>query len=180
MVRPQPPHTHWQTLRPDPLQRVHLLFLREDGPTGTALLINAGVLLMRKLTHPHSIAVYDLLTRNPSRKTGDVVFLSDITAELEAAGLDWELVGIEVEGVCAEIAELGEHGEIAVLELQGLSPAEEAMIANGPRAALAHLSSQGTAMSLPASWSQKLRTKIREHVGRLDIAPHRSQRPTQR
>jgi hypothetical protein len=180
MVRPQPPHTYWQTLRPDPLQGVHLLFLREDGPAGTALLIDAGVLLARKLTHPHGIAVYDLLTRSARRKAGDLVFLSDITAELEAAGLDWELVGIEVEGVCAEIAELGEHGEIAVLELQGLSPAEEAMIANGPRSALSYLSSQGTATSLPASWSQQLRTKIRKHVGGLDVASRRSRRRTQR
>jgi hypothetical protein len=180
MVRPQPPHTYWRTLRPDPLQAVYLLFLREDGPSGTALLIDADVLLAHKLTHPHGIGVFDLLTRSPSRKAGDLVFLSDITAELEAAGLDWELVGIEVEGVCAEIAELGEHGELAVLELQGLSPAEEALIANGPRAALSHLSSQGTPTSLPASWSQQLRTKIQEHVGALDVTSRRSRRRTQR
>lgn len=180
MVRPQPPNTYWQTLRPDPLQGIHLLFLREDGPTGTALLIEAGVLLARKLTHPHSIAVHDLLTRSPERKAGDLVFLSDITAELEDAGLDWELVGVEVEGVFAEVADLGEHGEIAVLELQGLSPVEEAMIANGPRAALSHLSSQGSAASLPASWSQELRAKIVEHLGSLDVTLRHTRHPTQR
>jgi hypothetical protein len=180
MVRPEPPHGYWQTLRPDPIQEVRLLYLREDGPAGTALLIDADVLLARRLTHPHSRRVYDLLTRSPGRRPNDVVFLSDITAELESVGLDWELLGIEVEGVLAEIADIGEHGEIAVLELQGLSPAEEAMIANGPRAALSQLSSRGAATSLPASWSEELRAKIRTHVGALEAARHPIRRRTRR
>src|SRR5262245_39226016 len=118
-------------LRAEPVRDIHLLFLNrapDEWPSDDegATIVAAVSLDHPKLPQPDSRRLLDLLVRHPDRHAGDLVFLSDLSGELAAAGLDWSDIGVDWLAVTDALVALWRRGQFRALRLQQL--AEVAMI----------------------------------------------------
>jgi hypothetical protein len=91
------------------------------------LCCRSHALLHAKASRPGGGALFDLLTCHPARQPGDLVFVSDLAAELAQAGLTWQAVGIDWEGVTDAVALLHRRGAVRAAAVGRLTAAEVAL-----------------------------------------------------
>lgn len=120
-------------------------------------------LLHAKASRPGGGALFDLLTCHPARQPGDLVFVSDLAAELAQAGLTWQAVGIDWEGVTDAVALLHRRGAVRAAPVGRLTAAEVALLAGSPQ--------------LPAAPVREARSRL---TAQLATLPARPLRPRQR
>lgn len=90
-----------ERLRPAEKRIISLRFLVLINPrpghplAGYGVLeVGPSVLLHPQIPQPDGRRMYELLTRHPRRDPGALVYLSDITDELDDHGLTWNGVGV--------------------------------------------------------------------------------------
>ena len=116
----------WADLRPSrqAITDVCLLFLLPDLDPGEpfhacdALIVGAHSLHHPQVPRPDGRRMHDVLTRHPHRHHGGLVFLSDLTADLDRAGLDWGELHCDWEEVTDTLAELAWTGQIRHITLR--------------------------------------------------------------
>jgi hypothetical protein len=121
-----------------------------DRP-GRALVISPGPLAHRGVRQPDGQRLAELASGGSGHAAGDLVFVSDIAAELASGGRDFAAVGLDWEGVLEAVARLHQRGEIKALELGGLSPEEVRLLADWPPA-------------VPVAAREELRARLRRRV----------------
>ena len=118
---------HRAMLREDPVADVRLLFLLPEplGDAGgrgrAAAVVAAEALLHPGVRQPDGAKLHELLTRQPARRPGELVFPADLTDELEEVGLDWAAAGIDWDGITDALALLGRRGQLDLMRLDDLS-----------------------------------------------------------
>src|SRR6266516_2801566 len=112
---------------------------RTTGTAGRALVVAARTLAHPKLRQPDGARLAELVGTAPGRTPHDLVFPSDVAAELAASDADFATVWLDLEGVLEAVARLHARGELRALELGGLSAEELRLIARVPSAAEAEV-----------------------------------------
>src|SRR6266702_2935721 len=77
---------------------------RTTGAAGRALVVAARTLAHPKLRQPDGTRLAELVVTAPGRNPHDLVFLSDVAAELAASDADFATVGQDWEGVLEAVA----------------------------------------------------------------------------
>jgi len=129
------------TTRPATAGEVWLLFPVDadlggasDAP-GRALVVVAGTLAHSKVRQPDGQRLAELAARGPEHASGDLVFVSDVLADLAAAGgEDFATLELDWEGVLEAVVRLHGRGEVKALELDRLSAEEVRLLAGWPPA----------------------------------------------
>jgi hypothetical protein len=91
-----------------------------------------AVLLHQQIPQPHGQVLYELVTGHPDRAPRELVFLADLTVELQAwPQQTWAAVGISPEAALLAVADQWRAGNVKGLEFGGLN-AEEARALTRP------------------------------------------------
>jgi hypothetical protein len=101
---------------------------------GRALVVAPGTLAHPKVRQPDGQRLAELAARRPEHASGDLVFVSDVLADLAAGGQDFAALGLDWEGVLEAVVRLQSRGEVKALELGRLSPEEVWRLAGWPPA----------------------------------------------
>jgi hypothetical protein len=123
--------------RPATASEVWLLFsvdVHLDPALGRALVVAAGTLAHPKVRQPDGRRLAELVTDGPGHAAGDLVFLSDVAAELAVDGQDFTTLGLDWEGVLEAIVRLHGRGDVKALELDNLSAEDVRLLVGWPPA----------------------------------------------
>jgi hypothetical protein len=101
---------------------------------GRALVVGPGTLRHPNVRQPDGQRLADVAAGGSSHAAGDLVFVSDVAADLAASGEDFATIGLDWEGVLEAIVRLHGRGEVKALELGGLSAEELRLLAGWPPA----------------------------------------------
>jgi hypothetical protein len=101
---------------------------------GRALVVAAGTLAHPKVRQPDGRCLAELATDGPGHAAGDLVFLSDVAAELAAGGQNFTTLGLDWEGVLEAIVRLHGRDDVKALELDNLSAEDVRLLAGWPPA----------------------------------------------
>jgi hypothetical protein len=104
------------------------------GGQGRALVVHPRTLADPRVPQPHGRRLAALVTEHPDRRPGDLVLLSDLTAELTETGRSLQGLGLDWEGVIEAVTRLHERGQVKALELAGLSAEQVGLLAGVPAA----------------------------------------------
>ncbi len=102
-----------------------------DG-SGRALVVALGTLAHPKVRQPDGQRLAELAAGAPGRAAGDLVFVSDVIADLAAGGQDFATLRLDWEGVLEAIVQLHGRGEVKALELDRLSAEEVRLLTGWP------------------------------------------------
>lgn len=114
-----------QRLRPPEKRITDLRFLVLIHPKPGHPLAGYGILevapsalLHPQVPQPDGSRMYELLTRHPRRDPGTLVYLSDITDELDDHGLTWNTVGVHWLDIVDALVDLVGHSCLCPLALR--------------------------------------------------------------
>jgi hypothetical protein len=137
-VRRLGPNAYGEQLQPGRVADCYLGILldqplAEIAPEpGHVLVVVPAGLLAKGVPQPHGRVLYNLLTGHPDRAPHDLVFLADLTVELQAwPQQTWAAVGVSPQAALLAVVDLWRTGHIKGLELGGVS-AEEARALGRP------------------------------------------------
>jgi hypothetical protein len=103
-----------------------------DGEGAGVLVVAPAVLLHPAVPQPDGTVLYELLTGHPDRIPGQLVFLADLTCELQAWPTDtWAKVGVDPQAVAGAVVAAWRGGHLKGLRLGGVT-AEEALALERP------------------------------------------------
>jgi len=96
--------------------------LAEIAPEpGRVLVVAPAALRHQEIPQPHGQVLYDLLTGHPDRAPQDLVFLADLTVELQAwPQQTWTTVGVTPEAALLAVVDCWRAGHIRGLEFGGV------------------------------------------------------------
>jgi hypothetical protein len=121
------PNAFGETLEPGRVADCYLGLLLPAGPVGepeagTVLIVAPAVLLHPRVPQPAGSLVYELLTGNPERDAGELVFVADLACELRAWPHDtWTKVGVDPAQVAQVVIGCWRDGEVTGLQVDDLS-----------------------------------------------------------
>jgi hypothetical protein len=112
------------------------LSLRLDPPGETqpasVLIVSPFALLHPTVPRPVGTLLYELMTGQPDRAPGELVFLADLTVELRAWPADiWSKVGVDPQAAARAVITAWQDVHIKLVLLAGLTP-EEALALERP------------------------------------------------
>jgi hypothetical protein len=99
------------------------------GEQGRALVVHPRTLVDPRVPQPHGRRLAALVTEHPDRRPGDLVLLSDVTAELAENGQSLQGLGLDWEGVIEAATRLYARGQVKALEFAGLPPEQVGLLA---------------------------------------------------
>ena len=140
---------------------VRVLFVEADPePQPSALIVAAEAFLGTDLPQPEGQWLHALATRRPGRRDGALVFLSDLTAELNEVGLTWGELGVDWATITNLLSDRFALGRIDALRLHGLTTVAAALLSNAPntRVTVAVPGQEPHAINGPER--EQLRTKV--------------------
>jgi hypothetical protein len=110
-----------------------LLLDPADYDKGAGVLVVAPAALLHPVVpQPDGTVLYELLTGHPDRTPGQLVFVADLTMELQAWPADtWSKVGVDPQTAVGAVIAAWHGGHIQGLRLDGLT-AEEALALERP------------------------------------------------
>jgi hypothetical protein len=103
-------------------------------PPGRALVVAPGTLAHPKVRQPDGQRLDELASGGAHHAAGDLVFVSDVAADLAAGGQDFATLGLDWEGVLEAVVRLHGRGEVKAVELDRLSAEEVRLLAGWPPA----------------------------------------------
>jgi hypothetical protein len=121
------PNALGETLEPGRVADCYLGLLLPPPPAGepeagTILIVGPPVLLQPGVPQPAGSLLYELLTGNPEREGGELVFVVDLTVELRAWPTDtWPKVGVDSDQVARAVIGCWQDGEATGLQVDDLS-----------------------------------------------------------
>jgi len=140
---------------------VHLLFLAEPDVNGTrATIVAPQALLHPGVPQPHGEWIHALLTRHPDRRDGALVFFSDLTEELDDAGMSWPQLHIDWIGVLEALDQLNAAGEVGAFHLHDVSSGADTLLASGSRTTIEWITPAGERAEPDEGARERLREKI--------------------
>jgi hypothetical protein len=96
------------------------------------LVVAPGTLAHPKVRQPDGQRLAKLAAGCLGHAAGDLVFVSDVAADLAADGQDFATLGLDWEGVLEAVVRLHGRGEVKALELDRLSADEVRLLAGWP------------------------------------------------
>jgi hypothetical protein len=120
------PNALGEVLEPGRVPDCYLGLLLPPGPVGepeagTVLIVAPAVLLHPRVPQPDGSLIYALLTGNPEREAGELVFVGDLTGELRAWPQDtWAKLGVDPDQVAHAVVNCWHDGEVTGLQLDDL------------------------------------------------------------
>jgi hypothetical protein len=120
------PNALGETLEPGRVPDCYLGLLL-TGPAGepeagTVLVVAPAVLQHPRVPQPAGSLVYELLTGDPEREPGQLVFMADLTCELRAWPQDtWGKVGVDPDQVAQAVVGCWQDDEVTGLQIDDLS-----------------------------------------------------------
>jgi hypothetical protein len=121
------PNALGEVLEPGRVADCYLGLLLPPGSAGeleagTVLVVAPAALLHPGVPQPAGSLVYELLTGNPEREPGELVFVADLTGELRAWPHDtWAKVGVDPDQVTQTVIGCWQDGEVSGLQVDDLS-----------------------------------------------------------
>lgn len=101
---------------------------------GRALVVHPRTLANPRVPQPHGQRLAALVTDHPDRRPGDLVLLSDVTAQLAEQGQSLAGLGLDWEGVVEAVTRLYDRGQVKALEFAKLSAEQVGLLAGVPAA----------------------------------------------
>ena len=121
------PNALGETLEPGRVTDCYLGLLLPPGPVGepeagTILIVAPVALLHPAVPQPAGSLVYELLTGNPEREPGELVFVVDLTGELRVWPQDtWTKVGVDPDQVAQAVLGCWQDDKVTGLQIDDLN-----------------------------------------------------------